>query len=125
MADGFDSEEILHEMIQSVGVPVYKGPAPLNLETEHIVIRAIVTTSLDVVNVIPVAINIYVPKPDNGMVNRDRLKAIRTLVRGLIANGSSPEGYYCVIDPAFSQIMEEAKKGFDCFTMRYELTQNQ
>lgn len=125
MADGFDSEEILYNMISGCGVSVFKGPAPRDQSGDHVVVRAITSTSIpQTVNVVPTAVNIFVPKAPNGMINRSRIKALRTIIMNLIKNASDPAGYYCKIDQSFSTILEDAKEGFDCFTIRYELTLN-
>jgi len=125
MADGFDSEEILYNIIEDCGVMVYKGPAPTNKSGEHIVVRSIVTSNLPDVNVVPVAVNIYKPKTGNGMIDRTWFKAIRATIYSLVEAAASPSGYYCVIDRIFSQFIEDGKDGFDCFSIRYELTLNQ
>jgi len=125
MADGFDSEEIIYEMIKGCGVPVIKGPSPTNQSGNHVVVRSIVCNELEVVNDSQVAVNIYVEKPDNGTVNRSAIKTLRSTIEGLVRNASDPSGYYCVIDKKFSQPLETTKGGFDCHSIRYEITLNQ
>ena len=124
MADGFDSEEIIYEMIKTCGVPVFKGPSPRDQEGNHVVVISIVCSNLEVVNTAPVAVNIFVVKPDNGVIDRSSMKALRTTIETMVKNAPKPAGYYCVIDKAFSKMLESAKRGFDCFTIRYELTLN-
>lgn len=124
MADGFDSEEIIYEMIKTCGVPVFKGPSPRDQEGNHVVVRSVVCNNIEVVNVAQVAVNIFVDKPDNGVIDRSSIKSLLTAIETLIKNASDPAGYYCVIDKIFSKTLESAKRGFDCFTIRYELTLN-
>jgi len=124
MADNFDAEEIIYNIIKSCGVTVFKNRSPRDQSGEHIIVRSIVDNKMEVVNVDQTAVNIFIVKPKDGMVNRARVKAVRTLVEGLIENASKPAGYYCVIDQSFSALLEDTKEGFDCFTIRYELTLN-
>ena len=125
MADGFDSEEIIYEIIKTCGVPVFKGPSPRDQDGNHVVVISIVCNELEVVNVSQVAVNIFVTKPDNGVVDRAAIKALRTTIETLIKNASDPAGYYCAIDKIFSKPLESTKEGFDCYSSRYELTLNQ
>ena len=126
MADNFDAVDIMQDILGTAlsGAPVFKDRAPTDQAGYHVVIRSNANNSLEVVNVAQVNVNIYVPRWKNGMVDRFNLKTIRTLVNTKVNNASSPAGYYCVIDRAFSTLLEDVKKDFDCFTIRYEITLN-
>ena len=124
MADNFDAEEIIYDMIKNVGVSVFKGRVPRDKEGEYINVRSNGCNYDDVVNIPQVNVNIYVPRPAGGMVNRTRIKAIRTLVYNAISGADDPEGYYCIIDQSFSSLIDDVREGYDCFTIRYELTLN-
>lgn len=124
MADNFDAVEIVYGVISSWGVATYKDKSPENITTEHIVVNSPSGGASSFgTNDISVNVNIFIPVTANGMINRARLKAIRTGIRPLI-EAASPSGYYCYIDPEFSALLENVKKGFDCFIMRYLLTLN-
>jgi hypothetical protein len=126
MADSFDAVEIIQSILGTAvsGASVYKERSTRDDLEAHIVIRSTGTTNLEVVNIAQVNVNIYVPMWANGTVNRQKLKTIRSYIVNLIENAADPAGYYCVIDMAFSALLEDAKEGFDCFTIRYELTLN-
>jgi len=124
MADNFDAVDILYGVIYPFGVAVYKDKSPEDITTEHIVVNSSSSgPSSFGTNDVSVNVNIFVPVTYNGMPNRARFKTIRTGIRPLI-EAANPSGYYCYVDNEFSAMIEDAKKGFDCFTIRYLLTLN-
>lgn len=124
MADNFEAVEIIYGVISSWGVTTYKDKSPEGIATEHIVVNSPSSGASGYgTNDVSVNINIFIPVTANGMINRSRLKTIRAALRPLI-EAAAPAGYYCYVDPEFSALLENAKKGFDCFTMRYLLTLN-
>ena len=124
MADNLDAVDIIYDIIKSCGVTVVKDRSSRDQDGEFIVIRSSGNTNLASVNVAQVNVNIFIPRPSNGMVNRPRVETLRTTITNLIKNASDPEGYYCVIDQVFSALLEDVRKDYDCFTIRYELTLN-
>lgn len=122
MADNFDAIQIIHDMISYIGVTLFQDRAPKDQAGEYIVVRSTECVSREVVNLPSVNVNIYVPRARNSQPNRIRLEAIRTLVYAAMAAATDPAGYYCVIEQAFSALVEDARDGYDCFTIRYELT---
>ena len=126
MADNFDAVEIIYSLISGIGVDVYKDKAPRDVSGEYVVVNSPTCgpgNSNQTVNIAQANVNIFIPSPTDGMVNRDRLKALRTLVYSAV-DGAEVEDYYCWIDRSFSAPVEDARKGYDCFTIRYELTLN-
>jgi len=124
MADNFDATKIIYNIIKNVGVSVFKERPPRDQSGEHIIVRSNACNHGEYVNIPQVNVNIFIPKTANGMVNRDRIETIRTAVYTAISSAEDPEGYYCYIDRSFSALIEDAKEGFDCFTIRLELTLN-
>jgi len=124
MTDSLNAIKIIYDIIKTCGVSVFKDRSPRDQAGEHIIVGSNGSTNLEVVNLAQVNVNIYIPKPKGGMVNRPRIETVRTAVYTLIANATGPAGYYCVIDQAFSALLEDAKEGFDVFTIRYEITLN-
>jgi len=122
MTDNFDGEDIIYNAIKNIGVTVIKGRPERDQAGEHVTVRSNGCDFAEVVNIPQVNVNIYVPRPKGGMINRTRIKAIRTLVYSAIAS-ASPDGY-CDIDQSFAAMLEDVREGFDCFTIRYELTIN-
>jgi hypothetical protein len=124
MADNFDAEQIIYDMIKNVGVAVFQDRPRRDRSGEYIVIRSNGCNYGEIVNIPQVNVNIFVPRTADGMVNRDRIEAIRTLIYNAISSADDPEGYYCIIDQSFSNLLEDVREGYDCFTIRYELTLN-
>lgn len=129
MADNFDAVEIIYDIIKTCGPAVYKDKAPVDTLVEHVVINSPACGHGPVVNIPHVNVNIFVPRPKEGLVNRTRIKTIRTAVYNLIKASDGPDDYYCAIDRQFSALIEagsneKLKEGFDCFTIRFELTLN-
>jgi len=124
MADNFDAVDILYGVINPFGVTTYKDKSPEGITTEHIVVNSPSSgPSGYATNDISVNVNVFVPVTPNGMPNRARFKTIRTGIKPLI-EAANPSGYYCYVDLEFTALIENAKKGFDCFTMRYLITLN-
>jgi len=124
MADNFDAVDIIFSALASVGVVAFKDKSPENQAGEHIVINSPSSgPSSYATNDTSVNLNIFVPVAPNAMVNRPRLEAIRSDVYTGIESANT-SGYYCYIDKEFSALIENAKKGFDCFTIRFILTIN-
>ena len=127
MADNFDAVDIIYDAIKSIGVPVFLDRSPRDQSGEHVVVSSNTCAYDEVVNIPQVNVNIFVPRTSNGMINRTRVKALRTLVYNAV-DAASPDNY-CVIDQVFSALIESSrmssvKEAFDCFTIRYELTLN-
>ena len=124
MADNFDAVEIIYDAIKDVLTGrVFKDKAPRDQSGEYIVINSPSCNHREFVNLPSVNINIFVLKGANGMVDRARIKTLRTAIYPLIKS-ASPAGYYCVIDRSFSALQEDVRDGYDCFTIRLELTLN-
>ena len=127
MADNFDAVNIIQNILGTSlsGASVYKDRAPRNVEVEYIVVNSNACNSLDVVNVAQVNVNIFVPHLHDGTVDRQTIRTIRAAAHTAITNAASPAGYYCRIDRVFSAPVPDAREGYDCFSLRYELTLNQ
>jgi hypothetical protein len=129
MADNFDAVEIIYDIIKDCGVDVFKDKTPTDTLGEHVVVASPACNHGRFVNIPMVNVNIFVPRPKGGMVNRTRIKEIRTAIYNAIDASSGPDGYYCAIDRAYSGLtessnLEKLKEGLDCFTIKYELTLN-
>lgn len=123
MADNFDAVDIIYTAIAAAGT-VFKDKSPDNQAGEHIVVNSPSSApSSYATNDVSVNVNVFVPSAPNGMINRSRFETIRAAVKSGIESASTT-GYYCEIDPEFSGFVENAKKGFDCFTQRFLLTIN-
>ena len=126
MADNFDAVEIIYSLISGIGIDVYKDKAPRDVSGEYVVVNSPSCNpgnASQSVNIVQANVNIFIPSPAEGMVNRARLKELRTSIYSAI-DGAEVEDYYCWIDRSFSATVEDAREGYDCFTIRYELTLN-
>ena len=124
MADNFDAVEIIYDAIKNIlSGKVFKDKAPRDQDGEHIVVNSPACNHSEVVNIPQVNVNIFVPKGANGMVDRARIKTLRSSIYTQI-DSASPSGYYCYIDRSFSALLENVRDGYDCFTIRLELTLN-
>lgn len=123
MADNFDAVEIIYSLISAVGT-CYKDKAPRDVSGTYVVINSPACTQRQFINIPYANVNIFVPKAANGMVNRTTLKTIRSAVYSAVEGAGDIEGYYCDIDRVFSALVEDVREGYDCFTIRFELTLN-
>lgn len=124
MADNFDAVDIIYSALDSIEISAWKDKSPEDTKVEHIVVNSpSAGPSSYGTNDVSVNVNIFVPPAPNGMINRARFKALMTAVSSGIESADT-SGYYCAIDPEFSGLLEKAKKGFDCFTIRFLLTLN-
>jgi len=124
MADNFDAVQITYDIIKTCGVSVFQDRILKDQAGEYVVVGSNACNNLPAVNVAQVNVNIYIPRSTNGMPNRTRLEAVRTSILTLIGNATAPAGYYCVIDQIFSALLNDVREGYDCFTIRLELTLN-
>jgi len=122
MANDFDIIDALYDSIENCGVLVGKGKADLDwieAKTEHIVINNLPLYEGQLLDRVPINLNIYVPKTTSGMVNRTRLKEIENIVTPLIQSASLNAGYFD-LRVTFKQIVTD-EPIFDYRNIRYDL----
>ena len=111
MADQFDIVDIVYNAVEpaSTGFILYKDQSGDGEKRNHITIRSLALNGKDYVNKGSININIFVKRPSKGV--SDRQLMIET-VRGV---------RFVLRDIVWSEPMGEAKDGFDCTNIRFEV----
>lgn len=123
MADQFDIVDIVYDVVEptSVGFVLYKDRSDDGETKNHITIRMLTLNETEVVNKGPVNINIFVKKQANGMPDRQLMKGAVRKVKSALRNIIPPFGMYWKSRIVWSEPLGEAKEGFDCTNIRFEV----
>lgn len=123
MADQFDIVDIVYDVVEptSVGFVLYKDRSGDGETKNHITIRMLTLNETEVVNKGPVNINIFVKKQANGMPDRQLMKGAVRKVKSALRNIIPPFGMYWKSRIVWSEPLGEAKEGFDCTNIRFEV----
>ena len=121
--DEFDAVDIVYNAVAAAGtdVVIYKDKSEAGVNSEHIVINHLQLNELDVINKVPVNINIFVPLNDNGMNQRQRMKELKRKVRKSLDSINSSDGVCKEVTVLWSVPMPELKEGFACTNIRLEM----
>ena len=116
MADQFDIVDIVYDAVEPVSTSfiLYKDRSGDGETKNHITIRMLTLNETDVVNKGSVNINVFVKKQKNGMPDRQ-------LMKGVTRNITPPFGMYWKSRIVWSEPLGEAKEGFDCTNIRFEV----
>ena len=76
---------------------------------------------VDIVNKGSVNINVFVKKQMNGMPDRQLMKGVTRKVKSALRNITPPFGMYWKSRIVWSEPLGEAKEGFDCTNIRFEV----
>ena len=123
MADQFDIVDIVYDAIEpgSTGFVLYKDRSGDGETKNHITIRMLTLNETEVVNKGPVNINVFVKKQANGMPDRLLMKGAVQKVKSALRNIIPPFGMYWKSRIVWSEPLGEAKEGFDCTNIRFEV----
>lgn len=123
MADQFDIVDIVYDVVEptSAGFVLYKDRSGDGETKNHITIRMLTLNETEVVNKGPVNINVFVKKQANGMPDRQLMKGAVRKVKSALRNIIPPFGMYWKSRIVWSEPLGEAKEGFDCTNIRFEV----
>lgn len=121
--DEFDAVDIIYDAVVSadINIAIYKDSSETGVTGEHIVINHLDLNELELVNKIPVNVNIFVPLKSNGMYARQRMKELKRKVRASIDSINSNDGRCKEAEVLWSAPMPELKEGFQCINIRLEI----
>lgn len=123
--DEFDIIDFVYDAVDSAntGVTIYKDRSEIGVKGEHIVINNLSLNELELVNKMPININIFVPIGDNSsrMPRRSRLKEIKRAIRNSLNSINCKDGHYKHVDVIWSAPLSNLKDGFDCINIRLEV----
>lgn len=124
MADEFDILDIVYNAIESVGLTVYKQKSVTGEKNDHVVLTIPARNEFRISKKSPLYVNIFIKNFDNGMLNEDKMKEVKREIRRRLENLERviPKGMYFEYDVLFSQGLGEAKAGFDCCTIRLDIS---
>jgi len=123
MADQFDIVDIVYDAIEpvSTGFILYKDRSGDGETKNHITVRMLTLNETEVVNKGLVNINVFVKKQVNGMPDRQLMKGTVRNIKSALRNIRPPFGMYWKSRIVWSEPLGEAKEGFDCTNIRFEV----
>ena len=123
MADQFDIVDIVYYAIEpaSTGFILYKDRSADGETKNHITVRMLPLNETEVVNKGVVNINIFVKNQSKGMPDRQLMKGSLRKVKSALRNIIPPFGMYWKSRIVWSEPLGEAKEGFDCTNIRFEV----
>lgn len=123
MADQFDIVDIVYDAVEpaSTGFILYKDRSADGETKNHITVRMLALSETDVVNKGPVNINVFVKKQANGMPARQLMKGAVRNIKSALRNIKPPFSMYWKSRIVWSESLGEAKEGFDCTNIRFEV----
>lgn len=123
MADQFDIVDIVYDTVEPAvtGFVLYKDCSGDGETRNHITIRMLALNETEVVNKGPVNINVFVKKQKNGMPDRQLMKGVVRDIKSALRQIKPPFGMYWKSRIVWSESLGEAKEGFDCTNIRFEV----
>ena len=123
MADQFDIVDIVYDAVEPAGTSfvLYKDCSSDGETRNHITVRMLALSEKDVVNKGPVNINVFVKKQANGMPDRQLMKGTVRSIKSALRKIKPPFGMYWKSRIVWSEPLGEAKEGFDCTNIRFEV----
>ena len=123
MADQFDIVDIVYDAIEpaSTGFILYKDRSADGETKNHITVRMLPLNETEVVNKGVVNINIFVKNQSNGMPDRQLMKGTVRNIKSALRNIKPPFSMYWKSRIVWSESLGEAKEGFDCTNIRFEV----
>ena len=122
MADQFDVITVVSNWLILAGLKVYKDKAPITENSPlFVVVNSPVEVNFQVVNAIPVNINIYCKKNENGMISRSAMKTAKDKANQAIENGVLPS-YLFDLSLTQSYINTTYSDKYDIHVSRYDIT---
>lgn len=123
MADQFDIVDIVYDAVEptSTGFILYKDRSVDGETKNHITVRMLPLNETDVVNKGVVNVNVFVKNQSNGMPDRQLMKGTVRNIKSALRNITPPLGMYWKSRIVWSESLGEAKEGFDCMNIRFEV----
>ncbi|WP_455787003.1 hypothetical protein [Parabacteroides goldsteinii] len=123
MADQFDIVDIVYDAIEpaSTGFILYKDRSADGETKNHITVRMLPLNETEVVNKGVVNINIFVKNQSKGKPDRQLMKGTVRNIKSALRNIKPPFSMYWKSRIVWSESLGEAKEGFDCTNIRFEV----
>ena len=123
MADQFDIVDIVYDAIEpaSIGFILYKDRSADGETKNHITVRMLPLNETEVVNKGVVNINIFVKNQSKGKPDRQLMKGTVRNIKSALRNIKPPFSMYWKSRIVWSESLGEAKEGFDCTNIRFEV----
>ena len=123
MADQFDIVDIVYDAVESVSTSfiLYKDRSGDGETKHHITIRMLTLNETEVVNKGIANINVFVKQQHNGMPSRQLMKESTRKIKSALREIKPPFGMYWKSRIVWSEPLGEAKEGFDCTNIRFEV----
>ena len=123
MADQFDIVDIVYDAVEPVSTSfiLYKDRSGDGETKNHITIRMLTLNETEVVNKGIANINVFVKQPHNGMPSRQLMKESTRKIKSALREIKPPFGMYWKSRIVWSEPLGEAKEGFDCTNIRFEV----
>ena len=123
MADQFDIVDIVYDAVEPVSTSfiLYKDRSGDGETKNHITIRMLTLNETEVVNKGIANINVFVKQQHNGMPSRQLMKESTRKIKSALREIKPPFGMYWKSRIVWSAPLGEAKEGFDCTNIRFEV----
>lgn len=123
MADQFDIVDIVYDAIEpaSTGFILYKDRSADGETKNHITVRMLPLNETEVVNKGMVNINVFVKNQAKGMPDRQLMKGTVRNIKSALRSIKPPFSMYWKSRIVWSESLGEAKEGFDCTNIRFEV----
>lgn len=123
MADQFDIVDIVYDAVEPVSTSfiLYKDRSGDGETKNHITIRMLTLNETEVVNKGIANINVFVKQQHNGMPSRQLMKESTRKIKSALREIKPPFGMYWKPRIVWSEPLGEAKEGFDCTNIRFEV----
>lgn len=123
MADQFDIVDIVYDAVEPVSTSfiLYKDRSGDGETKNHITIRMLTLNETEVVNKGIANINVFVKQQHNGMPSRQLMKESTRKIKSALRKIKPPFGMYWKSRIVWSEPLGEAKEGFDCTNIRFEV----
>ena len=120
MADQFDIVDIVYDAVEPVSTSfiLYKDRSGDGETKNHITIRML---TLNETEVVIANINVFVKQQHNGMPSRQLMKESTRKIKSALREIKPPFGMYWKSRIVWSEPLGEAKEGFDCTNIRFEV----
>ena len=123
MADQFDIVDIVYDAVEpaSTGFILYKDRSADGETKNHITVRMLPLNETEVLNKGVVNVNVFVKNQAKGMPDRQLMKGTVRNIKFALRNIKPPFGMYWKSRIVWSESLGEAKEGFDCTNIRFEV----
>ena len=123
MADQFDIVDIVYDAVEPVSTSfiLYKDRSGDGETKNHITIRMLTLNETEVVNKGIANINVFVKQQHNGMPSRQLMKESTRKIKSALREIKPPFGMNWTSRIVWSEPLGEAKEGFDCTNIRFEV----